>query len=476
MPFTLLMLSLLALMVSLVGLVRTADIVSQRAVELHSSWDSVRGGTVEGSELVLTDRLISRLNAPVPVVRRAAWWSLGLACVSFALLAWVVVLARKNDRKTQKRTYSTMQSTDSVEQAAVMKLLDEMAPLASGDLRVRGSASHTMTGSLADAFNRIVDQMRGLVTTLKTSAAQVQASVEQSRHASRAVAEACSEQSSQIHQSSNALVSMSSTMSDLSADAAESSVLAQSAVEQAETGAVALASSLQHMSRIHTDAENTTRLMQRLADSVAAIDERMTTIEDVAEQTDLLALNTTIRASAGSRTGPVGEVAADLGRLSDEVAQLADVLGQATRDIGSLTRTISEDAAATVQSMEHTTARLNEGVAQTQQISSAFDLIQSNSLALRERIVAMTERTVEQSAIVRQLSENMDTINQVTRQTLESVSGSTESLDRLQSLASRLNRSVSDFRLPPGSASAHKSTVNADSGAQRVAPRATIHE
>lgn len=476
MPFTLLMLSLLALMVSLVGLVRTADIVSQRAVELHSSWDSVRGGTVEGSELVLTDRLISRVNAPVPVVRRAAWWSLGLACVSLALLAWVVSSARSNDRRSQKLQYKTMQSTDSVEQAAVMKLLDEMAPLASGDLRVKGSASHTMTGSLAEAFNQVVDQMRWLVSSLKASAAQIQASVDQSRQSSDAVAEACSEQSSQIHRSSNALVSMSSTMSDLSADAAESSVLAQSAVEHAETGAVTLASSLQRISQIHADAENTTRLMHRLADSVAAIDERVTTIEEVAEQTDLLALNTTIRASAGTLSAPVGDAASDLGRLSDEVAQLADVLGQATRDIGSLTRTISEDAAATVQSMEHTTARLNDGVAQTQQISQAFGLIQSNSVALRERIVAMAERTVEQSATVRQLSENMDTINQVTRQTIESVSRNADSLDRLQELASSLNRSVSDFRLPADSAAAGKREAKTVSGAHRAVASAAVHE
>ncbi len=470
-PFTLLMLALLALLVSLIALARTASIADERVSELSTAWQAVQEGSVEGSELVATDRLIARVRTPAPVVKNAARWSLGLAVVSLLLLFWLVMASRRANRSK----VISLAGDEQREQAAVMKLMDEMAPLASGDLRVHATVTDAMTGSLADAFNYAVGELRWLVGTMANSADQVKTSVERSRQSATSVATACSEQSRQIHRSSNYLLSMSGTMADLSVDAAESSLATQAAVDKAEAGAGALLASLNRLSAIRDEADNTTRLMHRLAENVAAIDERVVNIQEVAKQTDLLALNTTIRASAGSRSSSVNDAAADLGRLSDEVAQLADMLGQATRDIGSLTRTISEDAAETVQSMEHTTAELAAGVEQTRQASDALDAIREHSHELRERVGVMAERTVQQSGIVRQLSENMDLINQITQQTAEGVTNNADSLDDLKDLASELKQSLADFRLPSRPMKA-STAGGVPSVARRAADRAVIHE
>lgn len=471
-PFILLMLSLFALLVSLFGLQRTAGIANERLNELQVAWEAVQDGTVEGSELVAADRVIERMAVPVPVVQNSARWSLGLALLSLALLAWLVVASRRANQI--RNDYDD--SRERNEQASIIKLLDEMAPLASGDLRVRATVTEAMTGALADAFNYAVSELRWLVGTMRQSAVQVEESVKRSRSTADTVAKACSDQTMQIHRSSNFLLSMSGTMAELSADAAESSSAAQAAVEKADSGVHALDSSLSRLSIIRDEADSTTRLMHRLAENVRAIDEHVLAVQEVAKRTDLLALNTTIRASAGSRSVSGSDAAADLGRLSDEVAQLADVLGQATRDIGSLTRTISQDAGDTVQSMEHTTAELAAGVEQTQQAAIALHAIRSDSQAVHHRVTLMAEKTMEHSGIVRQLSENMDLISRITQQTSDGVNANSQSLDELQELASELRQSLSDFRLPAKTTPQHMQSKTTPSDARKAADRAVIHE
>ena len=470
-PFLLLMLALFALLVSLFGVQRTAGIANERLTELQSAWQEVQDGTAEGSELVATDRMMERVRVPVPMVQNLARWSLVLVLLSLALLAWLVVAARRANRA--RMAHDDDQERN--EQASILKLMDEIAPLASGDLRVRATVTDAMTGALADAFNYAISELRWLVGTMGHSAQQVDESVKRSRETANMVAKACSEQTRQIHRSSNFLLSMSGTMAELSADAAESSAAAQAAVDKADRGVDALDSSLSRLSIIRDEADLTTRLMHRLADKVRAIDEHVLAVQDVAKRTDLLALNTTIRASAGSRRLSGSDAAADLGRLSDEVAQLAEVLGQATRDIGSLTRTISQDAGDTVQSMEYTTTELAAGAEQSQLASIALHAIRSESQAVHQRVVVMAEKTVEHSGIVRRLSENMDVICRITQQTSEGVNANAESLDELQELAAELRQSLSDFCLPTKPLP-EKMHVEIPSDARRAADRAVIYD
>lgn len=464
-PLICLALSLLALSVSIVNLLGTAAVANKHAVEFQSTWQALQDGPVEGSEIVAANRLMSGVLAPAPQLQNGAKWSLGLATLCFVIFFWLVFVVRK----TLLDNRSAQMDQESSEHAEVIKLIEEISPLTIGDLRARATVSDGAAGSVAKVFNHAVGELRRLVSLLSSSAEQLSDSVDRSRHTGEKVSIACAEQSRQIHRSSNYLFSMSATMSGLSADAAESTLAAQTAVDKAEAAGVALGASLKTLSAIRDEADSTTRLMHRLADNVEAIDERVIRVQEVAKQTDLLALNTTIRASAGSRHASANDAAADLGRLSDEVAQLAEVLGQATRDIGSLTRIISEDASETVQSMEHIAAELVSGVQQTQHANDALIVIQDNSRELHERVLVMTERCVEQSGIVRQLTQNMDHLNQITDQASEGAGLNSSSLDELQELSIELRQWMTDFNLPN---SALKHGQNAPSAARRAADRA----
>lgn len=466
-PLICLALSLLALIVSILSLFNTASVANSHAIEFQVAWQALQEGSVEGSELVAANRLMSSVLKPAQLLKNTAVWSLGWAVLSVLFFCWMVYFIRR----TQLDTSSALAGREAYEQAAILKLADEMSPLSSGDLRVNATISEGTTASLAEAFNHAVAELRWLVSLLGSSAEQLNDSVDRSRYTAEKVSVACAEQSRQIHRSSNYLFSMSAAMSGLSADAAESTLAAQTAVDRAEAGGVALGASLKTLSAIRDEADNTTRLMQRLADNVEAIDERVVRVQEVAKQTDLLALNTTIRASAGSRRASANDAAADLGRLSDEVAQLAEVLGQATRDIGSLTRIISEDASETVRSMEHIAAELVSGVRQTQHANDALLVIQDNSRSLHERVLVMTERCVEQSGIVRQLTENMDQLNQITDQASDGVAVNASSLDEMRDLSSMLRQRKAEYQLPTISAASNVEKTEA-SAARKAANRA----
>lgn len=477
-PFVLLMLTMVALMVSLMGLARTSSLASERMSQLHVAWEAVQDGSVEGTELVVTDRLMDRLRMPVPAMRNAAYWSLGLTLLSMLLFAWFIT----SNRRIGELQAVEGQMREHSEQAALLKLLDEMAPLGSGDLRVRATVGDTMTGALANGFNYTISELRWLVGVIEHTVEQIDDAIERSMNIAESVTRACTEQSGEIHRSSNQLLSMSGSLAEVTADATDISDTTQKTIEKAELGMKALSVSFNRLAAIRHEADATTRLMRRLTQNVAAIDDRVQVIRDIAGRTDLLALNTTIRASASSQAASPADVAADLGRLSGEVTQLADVLGQATRDILALTRTISQDAADTVKSMSYTAVELAASVAQTRKASDALRSIGQESRIMQLRGVAIADRSAEQTGIVRQLSENMDVINHITRQTGDAVSANANSLAELAELSGELKQSLSDFRLPArparGSATPTADAVSAyekPSRTRTAADRATIH-
>ena len=425
---------------------------------------------------------IGGLSVPlVPV----AWSALGLALLVGVLSLWLLLDSRRRRERRERADDGRTRR----EQAAILKLLDEIAPLASGDLRVRATVSEAMTGALADAFNHAVAELRWLVGTVDQSAARVEQSVQASRESARHLVNSCTVQAREIHRSSNHLGTMSETMAELSAHAAECARIATLSLAESERGGKAIEESVRRQARVREQAELATTLMQRLTENAGSIDERVETIREVARRTDLLALNTTIRAAAnaaaGARleeegnmdladaTGAWGSAASgDLSRLSDEVSRLADLLGGAARDIASLSGTIRQDADDTAQAMARTHEELLSGAADAERASDSLDSIEAVSRELHALVRDMADKALRQSGVVRQLSTNMGTINRITSDTSRDVQRAAGSLEELQDLAVELREGVSDFRLPPKPRTSE--TTGTEAAAARAVTRAAM--
>lgn len=370
-------------------------------------------------------------------------WSFAVLLVNAALLVWLAwQFLHPGQQGVSLDDGQTRQ-----EQAAILKLLDEMAPLASGDLRVKATVSEAKTGALADAFNHAVSELRWLVDTVSLSSEQVTDSVRHSRRAANQMARACSVQAREVHRSSNYLSAMSATMAELSMQSSESSRMATLAANEAESAALAVDQNVNSLGHIRDEANMTMQLMQRLVENTKSIDAHVAAIRSVAKRTDLLALNTTIRASANALDKQSGS--SDLSRLADEVSDLAAVLGTATRDIVNLTRSISEDANVTARAMQDTNLELASGLRQAEQAQTSLESIRESSRSVQALIGDMAERAIRQSSVVNRLNQNMSVINKITKDTSTGVQRTASGLDELQEMAQELKRGIADFRLPP---------------------------
>jgi len=233
-------------------------------------------------------------------------------------------------------------------------------------------------------------------------------------------------------------------MAQLSAHAVESSRIADQSVLYARAGNNAVQTNVVGLLRIREQADMTSRLMQRLVETSATINDRVKDIQTVAKRTDLLALNATIRASA-QLTNEGGD---NLSVLSDDIAHLADTLGRASRDITNLSDLIQQDATITLKSMASTVNELDDGQRTAQQASDALNEIERVSIELNNLIGDIASKSLRQAGVVKQLSANMGVINNITRDSAVELQDSAKALATLEVITAELRDSVSDFKLP----------------------------
>ena len=402
--------------------------------------NTVTSTAVDGPDWQVISGELTRLReqrTAITTLQNRALIVAALCSGLFALLLWGLWHgAQHRQRKSAGRVRH--------EQSAILRLLDEISPLAQGDLRVKATVSEASTGAVADAFNFAVEELRRLVTAVTASADLVNSSVHETRESAFQLAKASSVQAREIHRSSNYLNVMSDTMAQLSEHAVESSRIADLSVRQARAGNSAVQENVDGLQRIREQAEMTSRLMQRLVETSSAINERVTDIQAVAKRTDLLALNATIQSSAQVSNG----VSENISMLSDDIAHLADTLGRASRDITSLSDLIQQDAIITLKSMASTVTELDDGQRTALQASDSLNEIERVSNELNGLISDIASKSLRQAGVVKQLSANMGVINNITRDSTMELQDSAKALENLRQMTSELRDSVSDFKLP----------------------------
>ena len=437
---------------------------------LATAWERVEaaalepGGAVPAEALLEVDRRLDALRTDADERAPpwlAPWLAPALALAALAASLWTVhELLRRRESESVRHD-----GRDRHRQFAILRLLDEMAPLADGDLRVRATVDESMTGALADAFNHAVGELARLARSASASAHEVHAAVEASRRSARSLSAGAAVQSREILRSSNYLNAMSGAMSTLSANAAESAQVAGRARREVAVGRTGVAATTVELARIRDEAAMTRRLMHRLEDNARAIDREVERTVELARRTDLLALNTTLRANGegalrvvgaaaggGTRAVPAGggadagDRSGDWARLSDEVSELAAALGESSREVADMTAVIRDDAIETLRSMSAMDAAFEQGVASADAAVGALGAIESTVTELDALIGDTATKTMRQSGVVRRLSGNMGVIHRLSRDGALSIESAAAALDDLRRLADELERSVAGFR------------------------------
>lgn len=473
-PCVLLTLSLLALVLSSVEVWRASEMADARLSEIQSAWSQMQNGAVEGSDIVEISRLMRNLQGPVPAARSAGLWSLALALVSSLLFIWFALAVRKE--YLEKLAASGERADEG--NIAIAKLADEIAPLAIGDLRVQPTVDTTIAAPVADTVNQLVSDLRWLVTTIITTARQINHSVAQNERMARSVADATASQSESIRESSNFLSSMTGALAELSAASSERAAMARTISERAVRGRFAVAANISRLEKIGTDVDALNHSMTSIAGTLQAVVEQVTGIQDIAKRTDLLALNATISMTSRSElpgsARDTSEAVGNIGLLSDEVAHLSDYLGQAAREVKLLVRSVSRQTAKTVDAARQIVEETDNARAVAVDTSELLNTLAGDANSLENTFLGYSETTVQHSGTVRQIIENLDVINRLAQENASIVSVESEALDELKELATELQSAVVEFKMP-GSVEASARPTLARTAARRAADRAVIH-
>lgn len=359
---------------------------------------------------------------------------------AFVLLC-LVLLAAQLYTGTRRRLKETADANEQ-NQTAILRLLDELADLADGDLTTTATVTEDFTGAIADSVNYTIDQLRVLVSRINETAVNVSSAAQDTQQTALHLAEASEHQAQEIAGASAAVNEMAVTIDQVSANASESAAVAERSVSIASNGSKVVQNTIHGMDTIREQIQDTSKRIKRLGESSQEIGDIVSLINDIADQTNILALNAAIQAS----------MAGDAGRgfavVADEVQRLAERSAAATKQIEALVKTIQNDTNEAVTSMEQTTSEVVRGARLAQDAGVALEEIEGVSANLADLIQNISNAARQQASSAGHISNTMNVIQEITSQTSAGTSATAGAIGRLADMAVDLRESVAGFTLP----------------------------
>ncbi|MCU1718658.1 methyl-accepting chemotaxis protein [Pseudomonas sp. 5P_3.1_Bac2] len=363
---------------------------------------------------------------------------LGVLALASILLIGLVIM-----RETRIRLAETDEKNERNQQA-ILRLLDEIGDLADGDLTVTATVTEDFTGAIADSINYSIDQLRELVATINLTAVQVSGAAQETQATAMHLAEASEHQAQEIAGASAAINEMAVSIDQVSANASESAAVAERSVAIANKGNEVVHNTITGMDNIREQIQDTSKRIKRLGESSQEIGDIVSLINDIADQTNILALNAAIQAS----------MAGDAGRgfavVADEVQRLAERSSAATKQIEALVKTIQTDTNEAVISMEQTTSEVVRGARLAQDAGVSLEEIEKVSKSLAALIQNISNAARQQASSAGHISNTMNVIQEITSQTSSGTTATARSIGNLAKMASEMRNSVSGFTLPAG--------------------------
>jgi twitching motility protein PilJ len=342
---------------------------------------------------------------------------------------------------TRRRLKETADANEQ-NQTAILRLLDELADLADGDLTTTATVTEDFTGAIADSVNYTIDQLRVLVSRINETAVNVSSAAQDTQQTALHLAEASEHQAQEIAGASAAVNEMAVTIDQVSANASESAAVAERSVSIASNGSKVVQNTIHGMDTIREQIQDTSKRIKRLGESSQEIGDIVSLINDIADQTNILALNAAIQAS----------MAGDAGRgfavVADEVQRLAERSAAATKQIEALVKTIQNDTNEAVTSMEQTTSEVVRGARLAQDAGVALEEIEGVSANLADLIQNISNAARQQASSAGHISNTMNVIQEITSQTSAGTSATAGAIGRLADMAVDLRESVAGFTLP----------------------------
>ena len=326
-------------------------------------------------------------------------------------------------------------------QAAILRLMNELQTVAEGDLTQEATVTEDITGAIADSVNYTVEELRQLVGNVQNTATRVAQTTAQVESTSTELLAASTEQLREIRETGQSVLDMASRINDVSAQAQESSQVARQSLSAAESGLQAVQNAIGGMNSIRDQIQETSKRIKRLGESSQEIGEITELISDITEQTNVLALNAAIQAASA------GEAGRGFSVVAEEVQRLAERSGDATRQISALVKAIQTDTQDAVAAMERSTQGVVEGAKLSDSAGTALSEIDRVSRRLADLIEQISTSATREAASANVVADNIQHIFAVTEQTGEGTRSTAQQVRELSRMAEELRQSVSRFKI-----------------------------
>ncbi|MBL8396831.1 MAG: type IV pili methyl-accepting chemotaxis transducer N-terminal domain-containing protein [Candidatus Accumulibacter sp.] len=367
-----------------------------------------------------------------------------LSLLALVLLAMLVVTYLTESQRHAQQAAQSQQETEKVNkqnQGAILRLMNELGDLADGDLTVTATVSEDITGAIADSINYTIEELRVLVGRINDAAGQVTMATEIAQQTSTELLAAAERQSMEIKAAGQSVLSMATSMTNVSSEARQSATVARQSLAAADKGALAVEDSIKGMNKLRDQIQETSKRIKRLGESSQEIGEIVELISDITEQTNVLALNAAIQAASAGEAGRGFTV------VAEEVQRLAERSGEATKQIGAIVRAIQTDTQDTVSAMEESTRGVVEGAKLSDAAGKALAEIGEVSKSLTGLIENISRATRQQADVATNVARKMQDILQVTGQTTAGTEKTAIAIGELASLATELKGSVAGFKV-----------------------------
>jgi twitching motility protein PilJ len=326
-------------------------------------------------------------------------------------------------------------------QRQLVDLLSEVEGAAHGDLTVRAEVTAGEIGTVADFFNSIIESLRQIVTQVKHSALQVNASLGENEGAVNRLAEDALQQAEETTRTLDKVEQMTRSIQQVADSAQQAALVARSASATAEQGGSAMDLTVQNILSLRETVGETAKKVKRLGESSQQISRVVSLINQIAMQTNLLAIN------AGIEAARAGEEGQGFAVVAEEVGELAARSAAATQEIEKIVDVIQRETNQVVEAMEQSTAQVVEGTHRVEDAKQSLTKIVEVSRQIDALVQSISDATVSQVQTSASVAQLMKEVAQVSERTSDSSRQVSAAIRQTVEIAQGLQASVGTFEV-----------------------------
>ncbi|BAU64293.1 methyl-accepting chemotaxis protein [Stanieria sp. NIES-3757] len=325
-------------------------------------------------------------------------------------------------------------------QQELMELLGDVDGAASGDLTVRSRINEGEIGIVADFFNAIIESLREVVSQVKQAATQVNTSIGMDQGAIGRLAEEALQQTDKIGKTLMSVEQMTRSIQQVAENAQTAAQVTQLAATKAETGGASMERTVSSILQLRQTIDETAEKVKSLGDASQQISRVISLINQIAMQTNLLAINASIEAARAGAEGKGFAV------VAEEVGELATQSAQATKEVEKILAKIQKETAQVVEAMAIGTTQVVEGTRLAEDTKQSLEQIVQISRQIDELVQSISSATVSQAETSQTVAQLMEQVARVSENTSTASRQVSSSLENTVAIARQLQASVNTFK------------------------------